>query len=178
MVRTIRRGVLLLMVWSLTLAGGPPVLAAGNVLLHGTLVREPCVVAAGSAGIVVDFDAIADKYLYINTRTPPQSFEIHLENCDPALANRLTLTFSGTASQALPGLLAVDGVAKGFAVGLETGDGHPLPPGQATAQQTLTQGNMTLPFRAYIQGEPDALHARSIVRGPFTATATFTLAYP
>lgn len=175
--RIIRYGVLLL-------AGGLPLVSVAAapqgtpVQLHGTLVREPCVVAAGSTDIPVDFDAIADKYLYIHTRTRSQSFEIHLENCDPALANRLTVTFDGNPSQVLQGLLAVDGGAKGFAVGLETGGGTPLPLRQATQAQTLTSGNMTLPFRAYIQGEPAALQGHTIARGDFTATATFTLAYP
>ncbi|MBD8216994.1 type 1 fimbrial protein, partial [Erwinia persicina] len=47
----------------------PLSLAAENMRLHGALVAEPCVIPPGDETVVLDFDTVIDKYLYLNTRT-------------------------------------------------------------------------------------------------------------
>nr|ALG88628.1 Fimbria A protein precursor [Pectobacterium carotovorum] len=158
-----------------------PTLAAGdnNVYLHGALVAEPCVVPPGDEEIPLDFGTIIDKYLYLNSRTLGQSFEIHLEECDLTLGKTVSVTFSGTESSALPGLLAIDGssAATGIAIGLETPSAKPLPLNQASYKSLLQAGSNIIALKAYVQGEPDALRDQSIERGPFSAVATFHLEY-
>lgn len=158
-----------------------PTLAAGenNVYLHGALVAEPCVIPPGDEEIQLDFGTIIDKYLYLNTRTPGQAFEIHLEECDLTLGKTVSVTFTGTENSALPGLLALDGgsAATGIAIGLETPSAQPLPLNKASDKLLLQAGSNRIALKAYVQGEPDALRNQGIERGPFSAVATFNLDY-
>ncbi|OJT44277.1 exotoxin [Serratia plymuthica] len=159
----------------------PPVTQAAdnNVHLHGALVAEPCVIPPGEEEITLDFGTIIDKYLYLNTRTLGQAFEIHLEDCDLTLGKTVSVSFTGTESSALPGLLAIDGSsgATGIAIGLETPSAQPLPLNQASDKSLLQAGSNRIALKAYVQGEPDALRNQGIERGPFSAVATFNLEY-
>lgn len=156
-----------------------PAGAAENMRLHGALVAEPCVIPPGGETVVLDFDTVIDKYLYLNTRTPGQTFELYLMQCDLSLGKTVRMTFSGTESAGLPGLLALNGAsrASGIAIGMETPQGEPLPVNQKGKAQTLVSGANTLTVRAYVQGEPEALKHKTIERGPFSAVATFSLEY-
>lgn len=158
-----------------------PTLAAGdnNVYLYGTLAAEPCVIQPGDEEIPLDFGTIIDKYLYLNTRTLGQAFEIRLKECDLTQGKTVSVNFTGTESSALPGLLALDGssTATGIAIGFETQSAQPLPLNQASNKSLLQEGNNTIALKAYVQGEPGALRDQSIKRGPFSAVATFHLEY-
>ncbi|CAI1806474.1 Fimbria A protein precursor [Serratia fonticola] len=154
-------------------------LAAENMRLHGALVAEPCVIPPGDETVVLDFDTVIDKYLYMNTRTHGQPFELHLAQCDLSLGKTIKVTFSGNESAALPGLLALNGAsqASGIAIGMETSQGEPLPINQQGNAQALMSGANILTAYAYVQGEQDALTNKTIQRGPFSAVATFSLEY-
>ncbi|CAI1050066.1 fimbrial protein [Serratia quinivorans] len=154
-------------------------LAADNMRLHGALVAEPCVIPPGDETVVLDFDTVIDKYLYMNTRTHGQAFKLHLAQCDLSLGKTVRVTFSGTESAALPGLLALNGAsqASGIAIGMETPQGDLLPINQQGKAQALVSGANTLTAQAYVQGEPDALKHKTIERGPFNAVVTFSLDY-
>lgn len=158
-----------------------PTLAAGdnNVYLHGALVAEPCVVPPGDEEIPLDFGTIIDKYLYLNSRTLGQAFEIHLEECDVTLGKTVSVTFSGAENSALPGLLAIDGssAATGIAIGLETPSAKPLLLNQASNKSLLEEGSNIIILKAYVQGEPEAIANETIERGPFSAVVTFSLEY-
>lgn len=158
-----------------------PTLAAGekNVRLYGALVTEPCVILPGDEDIQLDFGTVIDKYLYLNTRTLGQSFEIHLVECELTLGKTVRVTFTGTENSALPGLLAIDGSseAMGIAIGLETAQAKPLPLNKASDKLLLQEGSNIIALKAYVQGEPDAIRNHSIERGPFSAVATFNLEY-
>ncbi|WP_273974132.1 MULTISPECIES: fimbrial protein [Serratia] len=153
--------------------------AADNMRFHGALVAEPCVIPPGEETVVLDFDTVIDKYLYLNTRTLGKRFDIHLADCDLSLGKTVRVTFSGTESAALPGLLALSGAsqASGIAIGMETTDGALLPLNQAGKAQALNNGSTILTAQAYVQGEPEALKNQTIARGPFSAVATFSLEY-
>lgn len=153
--------------------------AADNMRLHGALVAEPCVIPPGDETVVLDFDTVIDKYLYLNTRTPGKAFALHLAECDLSLGKTVKVTFSGTENSVLPGMLALDGgsQANGIAIGMETPEGQPLPVNKAGQAQALVSGTNILTIQAYVQGEPDALAKQTIARGPFSATATFSLEY-
>ncbi|MEB7886351.1 fimbrial protein [Serratia fonticola] len=156
-------------------------LAAGdnNLYLHGTLVAEPCVIPPGDEEITLDFGTIIDKYLYLNTRTLGQLFEIHLEECDLTLGKTVRVTFTGPESHALPGLLAIDGgsEARGIAIGFETPSTKPLPLNTKSDKSLLRDGGNIIALRAYVQGDPLAIADKTIGRGAFSAVATFNLEY-
>ena len=176
-----RAGAAALLLAQALIAAPLPTQAAGdnNVRLHGALVAEPCVIPPGDENIALDFGTVIDKYLYLNTRTLGQAFEIHLKECDLTLGKTVSVTFTGTESSALPGLLALDGgsEATGIAIGLETVSGKPLPLNKVSDKSLLQEGSNIIALKAYVQGEPDALRNQSIERGPFSAVATFHLEY-
>ena len=152
---------------------------ADNVRLHGALVAEPCVIAPGDENMRLDFGTVIDKYLYANERTHGQAFDIRLGECDLSLGKTVKVTFSGPENTSLKGLLAIDGGSKasGIAIGMETQAGQPLPLNKIGGAYQLVSGSNTLTVLAYVQGEPEAIAQRRIVRGPFSATATFNLEY-
>jgi len=161
-------------------ASVPPVAAANsNLKLHGALVAEPCTLLPGDESVQLDFGTVIDKYLYLNGRTHGKAFQLHLIDCDTSLGKTLKMTFSGTESIQLPGLLALDGgsQASGVAIGMETPQGQPLPLNQQSGAYTLTDGSNVINLQAYVRGEPAAITHKTIGRGVFTTIATFTLDY-
>ncbi|MDX7541487.1 fimbrial protein [Serratia marcescens] len=153
--------------------------AANNLRLHGALVAEPCVIPPGNEEIELDFSTIIDKYLYLNTRTPGQKFEIRLAECDISLGKSVSVTLSGTESLALPGLLAVSAgsLATGIAIGLETPAGKAVPINKTGDKYSLQKGGNIIELRAYVRAEPLAIEKKAIGYGAFGAVATFSLAY-
>ncbi|MFI8416181.1 fimbrial protein [Serratia sp. NPDC078593] len=176
--RVVRKGVCFLWFALLPVSA---VLAAGenNLHLYGALVAEPCVIPPGEESIELDFGTVIDKYLYLNTRTLGQPFSLHLTECDLSLGKTVKITFIGTESLALPGLLAVDvgAGASGIAIGLETQQAKPIRINQASDNYMLQDGDNRIALKAYVQGEPDAITKQNIERGSFNATATFLLEY-
>ena len=87
--------------------------------------------------------------------------------------------FAGDENTFISGALAISlgSQAEGIAVGLENADGTALAVNDVSPQITLNDGLTLLNFRAYVQGEPDALANKTIKRGPFSAIATFHLNY-
>ncbi|QJW53201.1 putative fimbrial-like protein YfcP [Serratia plymuthica] len=160
--------------------GTQPVAAATNNLkMHGALVAEPCTLQPGDENIELDFGTVIDKNLYQNQRTLSKPFQLRLMDCDTSLGKTLKMTFSGTESVALPGLLALEGgsEASGIAIGLETQDGQPLALNQKSRGQQITDGNNVITLQAYVKGAPEAITHRNIERGMFAAVATFALEY-
>lgn len=152
-----------------------------RVDFDGTLVEDACEVYPGDENIELDFGTVIDKYLYLNTRTHSQPFTIRLINCDLVLGREVQVTFTGTESMALPGLLALNtgSQASGIAIGLETEAGSPIKLNKLKdyVQQLRAGNGNNLNLKAYVQGEPNALLTKTIGRGEFTAVSTFTLEY-
>lgn len=163
----------------LSLLSSFTVLGEDNVHFRGALVAEPCVIPPGEESLQLDFGTVIDKYLYLNQRTQGQPLEIHLAACDLSLANTLRVTFSGNENLQLPGLLALDAAsqANGIAIGLETPEGKPLPLNKTGQKYPLAAGSNRIAFKAYVQGEPEAIAQQTIERGHFSAVATFRLEY-
>lgn len=156
-----------------------PVKAAENLVFSGALVNAPCTLRPGDEAIELEFRTVIDKFLYSDTRTPAQPFALHLDDCDAAVAKGVKVTFMGTESTPLPGLLALDAasVARGVAIGIENSAGQPVPLNVQSAVIPLTQGDMAIGFQAYVQIEPAAKANQGVVHGTFSATATFALDY-
>lgn len=149
-----------------------------NILITGTLVTEPCTLVTGPDENIVDFENIASKDLYANTRIPGKAFSITLNDCDIDIGQSVNIMFSGHESQALPGLLSTDDDgSNGIAVGIETENGEAILLNKPSPFFTLSEGTTILPLRGYVTGDPKALENHSIKPGPFTATVTFQLSY-
>ncbi|EOC1567566.1 type 1 fimbrial protein [Cronobacter dublinensis] len=153
--------------------------ATDNVHFAGTLVAEPCTLPDIDSDITLNFGSVIDKYLYQYQRTKKQRFVIHLQDCDASTFKTVNVTFSGTPDNELTNLLAVDtqSTAKGIAIGLEMDDGTPLPINKASSDTQLKNGNNELYFNSYVQIQPSALSAKSLIDGEFIATSTFVLGY-
>ncbi|MGJ3356065.1 fimbrial protein, partial [Providencia sp. Je.9.19] len=99
-----------------------------------------------------------------------------LENCQfgtPAAKNKVTVTFTGAASDVNADLLGITGSAQGAGVGMTAQGGSELIVlGTPTAPQTLADGNQTLNFAAFMQGEAAGT---PVVEGAFQAVTDFTL---
>lgn len=173
--------------WLLTCLGAGSllniVLAASmpevNVQYSGNLVAEPCALLPEDENVAVAFGTVIDEYLYLNTRTHSQPFTLRLTECDTSLGKSVSVSFTGTESTALPGLLALDGgsQASGVAIGLETQSGTALALNTPSPLMELSDGDNQLSFQAYVQGEPEAIGNKTIGRGEFSAVATFSLEY-
>ncbi|EPK0251108.1 fimbrial protein [Serratia marcescens] len=148
------------------------------VTYSGVLVAEPCVIPPGAENIELDFGTVIDKYLYLNQRTPGKAFVLQLTECDLSLGDTVSISFNGTESVALPGLLAINsGGASGIAIGLENMAGELLPLNQSTGKYRLQAGSNSITLKAYVRGEPEALNNKTIGRGQFSSAATFLLSY-
>jgi len=160
---------------SLSCRGAAPTAA---INYSGVMVAEPCIVPPGEENIELDFGTVVDKYLYLNQRTPGKAFALQLAECDLSLGETVSVSFNGTESVALPGLLAINsGGASGIAIGLESTSGELLPLNQFTGRQRLQPGSNRITLKAYVRAEPDAIKNRTIGTGGFSASATFLLNY-
>lgn len=164
---------------SMALLTSPLASAADNMRFHGALVAEPCMIPPGQENVQLDFGAVLDKNLYQNKRTHSQPFVLTLAECDLSVGKTVRITFSGIENPNLPGLLKLSGSsqASGIGIGMETKEGKPLPINKESQNMPLSKNNTTLEFKAYVQGEPDAIAKENIVRGPFSAVATIGFEY-
>lgn len=139
------------------------------------VVGQPCSLRPGDEIIPVDFGNINNKDLLRDGRTPSRSFQLHLDECDPSIADSVSVTFSGAASEESTLLaLSADSQAKGIAIGLEQG-GQVLSINKPSRAFTLAEGSNVLDFAAYVQLLPSA--QTGVTPGNFNATANFTLDY-
>jgi type 1 fimbria pilin len=144
---------------------------------HGALVSEPCTLKPGDEAIELQFGPITDKYLYKNNRTRGLPIELHLQDCDISQDSTVKALFSGTESIKLPGFLALNGNTRGFAIGLEYTDGHPITLNKQTQAWKLSKSGTIISLKAFLQIEPDMLPEQNITRGEFEGMMLFTLLY-
>ncbi|MCL6722980.1 type 1 fimbrial protein [Klebsiella sp. T2.Ur] len=178
----VKSGLLLLtMLFYAGIADAQPELIGGDVRFHGSVVALPCSIVPGSDNLMVDFKQASVKDLYLNTKTRITPFTIHLENCSTRVFDTVSVTFSGPENSKLPDHLAItprgQGSASGVGIGLEEMDGVEIKLNHPTTPLRIQANTMDLTYKAYLQGEPDAVNNKTITYGTFTATATFTLNY-
>lgn len=164
----------------MSVMGSAAAATENNVKFNGTLVALPCTIPDSDRTIKVNMATTNAHDLYLNQAMPRKTFTVHLEDCDPTIKDKISITFSGAEDAALPGYLALDSgqsTASGVAIGLESSSSEQIKVNQETSAYSILVGNNELSFRAYIAGEPDAIRNRTIVVGSFSATAIITLNY-
>ncbi|EED66283.1 Fimbrial protein [Comamonas testosteroni KF-1] len=158
-----------------------PALALDGIgaTFKGNLINAPCTLRPADEDLKVDLGQIFQNDFYQTGRSDSKPFTIHLDDCDAGLASSVKVKFSGSENTSLPGLLALDtgGGTRGVAIAIENAAGV-LPINTQTSALPLNAGSNDLHFTAYVQGESLAVLNKTIVPGPFVATATFTFQYP
>ncbi|HDH0696921.1 TPA: type 1 fimbrial protein [Klebsiella aerogenes] len=149
----------------------------GKVTFTGSIIDAPCSIASESIDQTVELGQISNAALKDSGQSTPKNFDIKLEDCSfgtPAAKNKVAVTFTGMESAAGNGLLGITGNAKGASVAITQADGQVIKLGTPTKEQALQDGNNTLSFAAYMQGDGASA---VITEGDFQAVADFTLAY-
>lgn len=83
----------------------PALALEDNLHFSGTLTSAPCGLDPLTTDLSVDFDMIMEPDLYAYARTKGVPFTITLTDCDLSIASKASITFKGTESTELPGLL-------------------------------------------------------------------------
>ncbi|CAI1246783.1 Fimbria A protein precursor [Serratia quinivorans] len=144
----------------------------GTVTFTGSIIDAPCSITAETSDQTVRLGQVSSVALLDGGKSTPQAFSIDLENCNVELLSEVTTTFTGGESAVQPGLLGIVGTASGASIAITDSSGELLPLGQASAAHALQEGNNTLLFSAYLQGD-----STTVVPGEFQSVADFTLAY-
>ncbi|MBO0407982.1 fimbrial protein [Aeromonas hydrophila] len=154
-------------------------LLGGELHLHGRIIDQPCVVAPESLEQEVEMGVVDVKQLYANGAGEQVPFSIRLTNCKPGIFRMAKVTFTGSKDAQLSGGLAFTaGIAKGAGIRLYDVTQAPLDLGTPSRGYLLggTADN-ELQFFARVEGHPDALAAKNIQPGDYTAVANFIVAY-
>ncbi|EOI3410810.1 fimbrial protein [Cronobacter dublinensis] len=148
----------------------------GKVTFTGSIIDAPCSINPDSIDQTVSMGQISNVALKANGNTGtsvPRNFEIKLENCDVSTLKSVKTTFTG-AEGVTDGSLGITGTAKGASLILTDGNGEQIKLGDASKARELQDGNNTLLFSAYLQGDGASA---TVTPGDFSAVADFTLAY-
>ncbi|CAI1169897.1 fimbrial protein [Serratia fonticola] len=148
----------------------------GKVTFTGSIIDAPCSISPESIDQTISLGQISKVALKDGGQSTPRNFSIDLENCEVGEKdkNKVSVTFTGMESVAGNGLLGITGTAKGASVAITDGSGKVIELGKATKAQQLQNGNNTLSFAAYMQGDGASA---AVTEGEFQAVADFTLAY-
>ncbi|MTD28398.1 fimbrial protein [Erwinia sorbitola] len=147
----------------------------GSVTFKGAIIDAPCSIDSQSVDQTVNLGQVSSSTLEENKNTGtsiPKNFQINLEGCSLSTAKTVLTTFSG--AEGANGLLGITGTAKGASIAITDGTGSTIELGKASKPQGIQDGNNTLVFSAYLQGDGASA---AIVPGDFTSVADFTLAY-
>ncbi|MBD8162656.1 fimbrial protein [Erwinia persicina] len=149
----------------------------GTVTFTGSIVDAPCSIDPESIDQTVNLGQVSNVALTANGNkgiSTPKNFEIKLEKCNIADKGKaVTATFTGAEGNTA-GMLGMTGTAKGASIAMTDGSGKVLELGKATTAQSLQNGNNTLSFAAYLQGDGAS---SGIVPGDFKSVTNFTLSY-
>lgn len=146
----------------------------GTVTFTGSIIDAPCSITSETANQTVELNEVSNVALKDGGTSIPKNFAIKLEQCDITTFHTVTTTFSGAPSAGNSDLLGITGTAKGASIAITDGSGTVITLGQPTAEHTLLEGENTLEFSAYLQGDPGSA---TIIPGTFQAVADFRLDY-
>ncbi len=146
----------------------------GTVTFVGSIIDAPCSISPDTVDQTVKLGEVSSVALKNGGTSQPQPFDIKLEQCDTATLKTVQATFTGAPSVGNPDLLGITGTAKGASIAITNGSGEVITLGTPSPAQKLQNGNNTLAFSAYLQGDGASA---TIVPGSFQSVADFTLSY-
>jgi type 1 fimbria pilin len=151
----------------------------GTVTFTGSIIDAPCSITPETVDQTVDLGQVSNVALKEGGKSTPRNFQIDLENCELVTEgagknNMVALTFTGMESSAKNGRLGITGTAQGASIAITDGAGSVIELGKPSQAQALQNGNNTLSFAAYLQGDNAS---GGVVPGNFQSIADFTLAY-
>lgn len=153
-------------------------LIGGDLNFKGTVVAHGCSIVPSSKNIAVDFGEISTRTLYAERKSQPKAFVIELKDCSTDVFNSVTVTFSGTENANMSDRLAIaPNSASGIGIGFEENDGTAISLNTPTTAVAISSASMQLNFKAFVEGEPDALSNKTLQTGAFQATANYTINY-
>lgn len=142
--------------------------------MHGTLVSQSCNLDLGDENQEIKFGSIVNTYLYEHRRSQVRKIEFHIKDCNINTIKSANISFSGTESNSLPGLLSVVGV-DGIAIGIEDLAGNIVKINGVGQRWQINQQESTLSVNSYVQANPSG--TENITPGSFSAVATFNIKY-
>ncbi|OAD98026.1 fimbrial protein [Pantoea sp. OXWO6B1] len=153
--------------------------AESNLNFHGTLVALPCNIPESDKKIKVSLGVIELHKIYLDQLMPRVPFLLHLRDCDPNVANKLSITFEGGEDKNLLGFLAINknSEASGIAIGLENDAGRQIKINQKNSMYNITGGDNEILFKAYLKADPERIKKRNVSSGSFNASATMKIDY-
>ncbi|CQD32378.1 fimbrial protein [Yersinia mollaretii] len=146
----------------------------GTVTFTGSIIDAPCSISSETANQEVDLGSVSNVVLKNGGKSVPQPFDIKLEQCDPTTLKTVTTTFTGDKSLVNPDLLGITGTAEGASVAITDLASNVIKLGKPTTAKDLSDGDTTLRFSAYLQGDGASA---TIKPGNFSAVAEFKLDY-
>jgi type 1 fimbria pilin len=148
----------------------------GTVTFKGSIVDAPCSIDPDSLDQTVQLGQVSNVALADGGTSIPQNFDIRLTGCALGTAKTVKTTFTGAADPNSSGgkALGITGTAKGAGIILTDAAGAQITLGTATTAQTIQNGNNTLQFSAYLQGDTTG---PAITPGDFQGVTDFTIAY-
>lgn len=179
MLRTVWIGLALCPVLVATAASDDLELLGKTIQLHGRIIDQPCAIAPESVDQAVEMGVVDVKQLYANGAGEQVPFSIRLTNCKPGIFRMAKVTFTGSKDAQLSGGLAFTaGIAKGAGIRLYDVTQTPLDLGTPSRGYLLGgSADNELQFFARVEGHPDALAAKNIQPGDYSAVANFIVAY-
>ncbi|TQI82268.1 type 1 fimbria pilin [Serratia fonticola] len=146
----------------------------GKVTFEGAIIDAPCSITPEASDQTVELGQISNVTLKNGGKSTPRNFTIDLENCEISqeadAKNKVSVSFSGTTG-AVKNML---GTGLGASIAITDGAGKIIELTKPTSAQELQNGNNSLKFTAYLQGDGASA---TVTEGKFSTTANFTLAY-
>lgn len=148
----------------------------GTVTFEGSIIDAPCSIKGDQVDQTVKMGQVSDKVLENGGKSSPETFSIKLSDCNVTTTDdSVSITFAGTESIATDGNLAlVGGTASGASIAITDETAKVIKIGEKAPLKTLINGENTLNFGAYLQGDGASA---AIVPGNFKSVANFQLAY-
>ncbi|NMY55066.1 type 1 fimbrial protein [Pseudomonas sp. WS 5051] len=144
---------------------------SGTVTFSGEILESACSITPESVDQPVPLGSVSKSQLNNGGIGTKQYFNIELTGLTD---NTVKATFTGTGATAVPGALALNGVA-GAGILLTEFDGTAITLGTATRPKGITAGSNTLTFGAQLKGQTST--TTTVGTGTFTAVTNFALAY-
>jgi major type 1 subunit fimbrin (pilin) len=150
-----------------------PAANPGQITFQGEIVAGACGISADALDQTVSLGQVpANAFKKLGDRSPAQSFNIALTDCDTTTAKNAFFTFTGTTDLANNELFATTGNASGVGIRLESGSEYLVNGTEQKAGAILQNGNNSIPFAAMYEST-----GTTVTPGPADSVANFTVRY-